>query len=73
MGISLKEVVNGKRHGLWGWNVVRGSKGGADITTSIPDHLGMILQIFLLVVVHFPHKSRMYAWIPSVLNSHKQH
>jgi hypothetical protein len=32
-----------------------------------------LLQIFLLVVVHFPQKSRIYAWIPSVLNSQKQH
>jgi len=28
---------------------------------------------FLLVVVHFPQKSRIYAWILSVLNSQKQH
>ena len=33
----------------------------------------LALLLFLLVVVHFPHKSRMYAWIPSVLNIQKQH
>ena len=31
------------------------------------------IKWFLLVVVHFPQKSRIYAWILSVLNSQKQH
>src|SRR5256712_7623790 len=32
----------------------------------------LIFHLFLLVIVHFPQKSRIDAWIPSVLNIHKQ-
>src|SRR2546421_4631633 len=45
MSVALKEVVDGKRRWQGRGDLVRRGKGGADITASIPDHLGMIFQV----------------------------
>src|SRR5882724_165313 len=45
VGMAFKQVVDGERRWEGRGDLVRRGKGGADITASIPDHLGMILQI----------------------------
>jgi hypothetical protein len=73
MRLSFKCVANGKGGILWGGQAVGRGKRMSDVATGVAGNKRVIFEPFLLVVVHFPHKSRMYAWIPSVLNIHKQH
>jgi hypothetical protein len=45
LGMPIQQGVNGTRHRLWRCDLRWRSKGGADITASLPDDLGLILQI----------------------------
>src|SRR5258706_9127822 len=45
VGVALKQIVDGKRSWEGRGNFVGGSKYRADITATIPGHLGMIFEV----------------------------
>src|SRR5258707_4723299 len=45
MGLAFKQVVNGVRSRQRGSDLVGRSKGGTDISASVPSHLQMIFEV----------------------------
>src|SRR5712692_3451473 len=45
MGLALKDIADSKGGFRWRGQPVGGRKVGIDVATSIPDHLGMVLQV----------------------------
>jgi len=69
LGRSLKDLIETvqalEKRGI----ELRSLKENIDTTTPTGK---LMFHLFLLVIVHFPQKSRIDAWIPSVLNIQKQ-
>ena len=59
MRMALKQVVDGERDWQGGSELVGRSKCGANISASIPGHLRMVFQVFLLVAVNILKISHM--------------
>lgn len=73
VGLVLKRVADGEWRVFWDRQSIGLGKLRTNVTPHVAFNQRMVFEPFLLVVVHFPQKSRMYAWIPSVLNIQKQH
>src|SRR5437588_6324127 len=58
VSVPVKQVVESKRGCQRGGDFVGGSKSGADIASSIPDHLGMIFQVHQQAFFHQTTKRR---------------